>query len=121
MELPKVNVVRDGEDAGHLKDCLAVFGTDYVWTKSELWSAKEFRDNILPKARLALNYVAEASSTEIAKGLEEKDVNVTYGGMRLKPVIVSTSSRIFKDIAYKRFWFSKWVAKYKGTSKLRYM
>ena len=120
MKVTTVNVVRDREDVGQLKDFLAVFGTDYVWTKSELWSAKKFRDNILPKARLALNCVAGASSTEIAKCLGEKDVHVTYGGMRLKPVIASTSSLIFKDVAYKRFWFSKWVAKYKGTSKLRY-
>ena len=121
MELRTVNVVRDREDIARLKHYLTSIGADYVWTENELRTAKEFRDNILPKARLALNCVGGSSSTEIAKCLETKGVHVTYGGMSLKPVVASTSSLIFKDITYKGFWFSNWVEKHKGTSELRDM
>ena len=121
MELRTVNVVRDREDIAQLKHYLASIGADYVWTENELRTAKEFRDNILPKARLALNCVGGSSSTEIAKCLDTKGVHVTYGGMSLKPVVASTSSLIFKDITYKGFWFSNWVEKHKGTSELRDM
>ena len=103
MELRTVNVVRDREDIAQLKHYLTGIGADYVWTENELRTAKEFRDNILPKARLALNCVGGSSSTEIAKCLETKGVHVTYGGMSLKPVVASTSSLIFKDITYKGF------------------
>ena len=121
MELRTVNLVRDREDIAQLKHYLTGIGADYVWTENELRTAKEFRDNILPKARLALNCVGGSSSTEIAKCLETKGVHVTYGGMSLKPVVASTSSLIFKDITYKGFWFSNWVEKHKGTSELRDM
>ena len=106
---------------GQIKHHLAGIGADYVWTENELRMAKEFHDDILFKARLALNCVRGSINTEIAKCLEPKGAHVTYGGMSLKPVIASTSSLIFKDITYKGFWFSNWVEKNKGTSELRDM
>jgi len=34
---------------------------------------------------------------------------VTYGGMSHKPVTVSTSALIFKNIQLKGFWLTKWL------------
>uniref|UniRef100_A0A453KFH7 Alcohol dehydrogenase-like C-terminal domain-containing protein n=4 Tax=Aegilops tauschii TaxID=37682 RepID=A0A453KFH7_AEGTS len=34
---------------------------------------------------------------------------VTYGGMSKKPVTVSTSSFIFKDLSLRGFWLQKWM------------
>ena len=93
----------------------------YVWTENELRSAKEFRDNLLPKARLALNCVGGSSSTELSKCLEKGGVHVTYGGMSLKPVTAATSSLIFKDITFRGFWMSRWVEEHTGTSRLTEM
>jgi len=109
MGVITVNIVRDREDISQLKEYLKKIGADYVWTESELRSAKEFRENSLPKARLALNCVGGSCSTEISKCLENRGVHVTYGGMSLKPVTASTSSLVFKDITFKGFWFGKWV------------
>lgn len=35
---------------------------------------------------------------------------VTYGGMSKKPVTVSTSSFIFKDLSLRGFWLQKWMS-----------
>ena len=106
---------------GQIKHYLAGIGAGYVRTESGLRMAKEFRDNILFKARLALNCVRGSNNNEIAKCLEHKGAHVTYGGMGLKPAIASTSSLIFKDITYKGFWFSNCMEKNTGTSELRDM
>jgi len=119
MQLFTVNIVRDREDIGELKEYLYGIGADVVWTEKELRTAKEFRDNIFPKARLALNCVGGESSTEISKCLERGGCHVTYGGMGLKPVTASTSSLIFRDLTYKGFWFGKWVVKHAGTPALQ--
>ena len=121
MQLTTVNIVRDRDDINELKSQLKEMGADHVWSESELRSAKEFRNGILPKARLALNCVGGSSSTEISKCLEDRGIHVTYGGMSLKPVTASTSSLIFRDIAYKGFWFGKWVTEHQGTTELKDM
>ena len=121
MGLVTVNVVRDRDDIEQLKGYLSGIGANYVWTESELKSAKEFKNKILPKARLALNCVGGTSSAEICKCLEYRGVHVTYGGMSMKPVFASTSSLIFKDISYRGFWFSKWIEEHAETTQLNDM
>ena len=121
MDLVTVNIIRDRENVEELKEDLKRIGADYVWTESELRSAKEFRDNIIPKAKLALNCVGGSSSTEISKCLGSRGVHVTYGGMSLKPVTAATSALIFKDISFKGFWMSRWASEHAGTSELKDM
>ena len=121
MGFVTVNIVRDRDDIEQLKGYLRGIGANYVWTESELKSAKEFKNKILPKARLALNCVGGTSSAEICKCLEYRGVHVTYGGMSMKPVFASTSSLIFKDISYRGFWFSKWIEEHANTTQLNDM
>jgi len=121
LGLVSVNVVRDRDDIDKLKQYLIDMGANYVWTESELRSAKDFQNKTLPKARLALNCVGGTSSAEISKCLEHKGVHVTYGGMSLKPVMASTSSLIFKDITYRGFWLSKWIEKNSDSTQLKDM
>ena len=121
MGLRTVNIVRDREDIDKLKEYLKSIGANYVWTESELRSAKEFHNKTLPKARLALNCVGGTSSAEISKCLEHRGTHVTYGGMSLKPVLASTSSLIFKDIIYRGFWFSKWIEEHTDAPELKDM
>ncbi|EPS60461.1 hypothetical protein M569_14344, partial [Genlisea aurea] len=35
---------------------------------------------------------------------------VTYGGMSKKPITISTSSFIFKDLSLRGFWLQKWLS-----------
>jgi len=121
LGLVSVNVVRDRDDIDKLKQYLIDMGANYVWTESELRSAKDFQNKTLPKARLALNCVGGTSSAEISKCLEHKGVHVTYGGMSLKPVLASTSSLIFKNITYRGFWLSKWIEENSDSTQLKDM
>jgi len=121
LGLVSVNVVRDRDDIDKLKQYLIDMGANYVWTESELRSAKDFQNKTLPKARLALNCVGGTSSAEISKCLEYNGVHVTYGGMSLKPVMASTSSLIFKDITYRGFWLSKWIENNSDSTQLKDM
>ena len=121
MGLVTVNVVRDRDNIDELKGELKKMGADFVWTEQELRASKEFRDNVLPKARLALNCVGGSSSTELSKCLGKGGVHVTYGGMSLKPVTAATSSLIFKDISFRGFWMSRWAGEYSGSTELRDM
>ena len=104
-----VNIVRDRPNIDELKDDLKKLGADIVWTEEELRKAKEFRENKLPKPKLALNCVGGESSLEILRTLDHKGVHVTYGGMSMKPVTVPTATLIFKDISVRGFWMSQWI------------
>ena len=91
-----VNIVRNRTDITELKEDLTSLGADTVWTEEELRKTSDFRDRIIPKAKLALNCVGGQLSTEILKCLDKRGCHVTYGGMSLKPVISPTSALIFK-------------------------
>ena len=65
---------------------------------------------------LALNGVGGASSATLASMLSENGVIVTYGGMARQPVSVPTGTLIFKNIAARGFWLSKWLAKEKAAA-----
>lgn len=63
----------------------------------------------LPAPVLALNCVGGESATELARLLGNNGTIVTYGGMSKKPVTLSTSSLIFKNINVRGFWLSRWT------------
>ena len=89
-----INVVRNREDIADLKTRLGQLGATIVLTEEEARLA--WRD--LPRPRLAFNCVGGASGTELCKALAEGGVQVTYGGMSLKPVTAATSHLIFKVV-----------------------
>lgn len=109
MKIKTVNIVRDRENINEVKDELFQLGADIVWTEEELRKATDFREKRIPRAKLALNCVGGKSSTEILQCLGHQGAHVTYGGMSMKPVIVPTSSLIFKDISVRGFWMSRWI------------
>ncbi|XP_059082840.1 enoyl-[acyl-carrier-protein] reductase, mitochondrial-like [Tigriopus californicus] len=111
-KLHTVNIVRARDNIDALKHQLQNLGADFVLTEEEFRKWTEIREGRLPKPRLALNCVGGSSATELSKCLSNSAVMVTYGGMSLKPVTVATSGLIFKDIAIRGFWLSRWLSEH---------
>jgi len=57
---------------------------------------------------LALNCVGGETATHMTKLLEKGGTMVTFGGMSLKPVTISTSAAIFNDVTLRGFWMGEW-------------
>ena len=98
MGVKTVNVVRDRENIQEMKAKLEALGGDLVLTEEELRASQLWKSKELPKPRLAFNCVGGASGLEQAKILENRGVQVTYGGMSRKPVTAATSHMIFKAV-----------------------
>ncbi|KAK6926860.1 Alcohol dehydrogenase-like, C-terminal [Dillenia turbinata] len=58
---------------------------------------------------LGFNRIGGNAATFVMKFLRQEGTMVTYGGMSKKPVTVSTSSFIFKDLSLRGFWLQKWM------------
>ncbi|XP_036334326.1 enoyl-[acyl-carrier-protein] reductase, mitochondrial-like [Rhagoletis pomonella] len=108
-DIKSVGIVRDRPDIGPLKDYLKSLGATEVLTEEEIRASPLFKEKHLPIPRLALNCVGGKSATEVARHLEDKGVMVTYGGMSREPVVASTAALIFKDIAFRGFWMTRWT------------
>ncbi|KAL2899329.1 Enoyl-[acyl-carrier-protein] reductase mitochondrial [Bienertia sinuspersici] len=111
-----INIIRDRAGADEVKDKLKKLGADEVFTESQL-EVKKVKDLLgtLPEPALGLNCVGGNSATLILKFLRNEGTMVTYGGMSKKPVTVSTSSFIFKDLSLRGFWLQKWMSMDKAT------
>lgn len=72
-------------------------------------NVKGFLDN-LPEPALGFNCVGGNAASLVLKFLRQGGTMVTYGGMAKKPVTVSTSSFIFKELSLKGFWLQKWIS-----------
>ncbi|KAK6234746.1 hypothetical protein SCA6_010083 [Theobroma cacao] len=79
-----INIIRDRAGSEEVKERLKAFGADEVFTESQL-------------------------EVKNVKGLLGGTM-VTYGGMSKKPITVSTSSFIFKDLSLRGFWLQKWLS-----------
>ncbi|MCX8513282.1 MAG: 2-enoyl thioester reductase domain-containing protein [Chthoniobacteraceae bacterium] len=60
---------------------------------------------------LGLNAVGGESALGMAKALAEGATLVTYGAMSLQPLRIPNGLLIFKDLAFRGFWVSKWFQK----------
>jgi len=113
LGLTTINVIRDRDFGlqGELIERLKGYGANIVVTEEYL-KGHEFQRLIsdLPKPKLALNATGGSSATELARNLGEGGVLVTYGGMSRQPIVLPTGPFIFKDIALRGFWFSRWIA-----------
>uniref|UniRef100_A0A0A9WK09 Enoyl-[acyl-carrier-protein] reductase, mitochondrial n=1 Tax=Lygus hesperus TaxID=30085 RepID=A0A0A9WK09_LYGHE len=104
-----VNIVRNRPDIDQLKEHLKCLGADVVLTEEELRATKMFKNGEMTPPKLALNCVGGKNAMEVLRHLSQKGVMVTYGGMSREPVMIPTSLLIFKDVAIKGFWMTRWT------------
>jgi len=100
--------VRDRPDFDALAEELRLLGASEV-LRSGSGRARRAAEPRLPPARLALNAVGGESAGELASMLGPSGVLVTYGGMSKRPLLLSTSSFIFKGLTAHGFWLTEWV------------
>ncbi|TXG73946.1 hypothetical protein EZV62_002525 [Acer yangbiense] len=106
-----INIIRDRAGSDEAKEKLKKIGADEVFTESQLEvkNVKSLLTNV-PEPALGFNCVGGNSASLVLKFLRQGGTMVTYGGMSKKPVTVSTSSFIFKDLSLKGFWLQKWMS-----------
>ncbi|KAF8402787.1 hypothetical protein HHK36_010878 [Tetracentron sinense] len=109
--IQSINIIRDRADTEAVKEKLRKLGADKVYTESQL-EVKNVKDLLgdLPEPALGFNCVGGNSASLVLKFLRQGGTMVTYGGMSKKPVTVSTSSFIFKDLVLRGFWLQKWMS-----------
>lgn len=106
-----INIIRDRVGSDEVKEKLKGLGADEVFTESQL-EVKNVKGLLanLPEPALGFNCVGGNSATLVLKFLRQGGTMVTYGGMSKKPITVSTSSFIFKDLSLRGFWLQKWMS-----------
>ncbi|KAJ0084783.1 hypothetical protein Patl1_30803 [Pistacia atlantica] len=111
-----INIIRDRPGSDEAKEKLKNIGADEVFTESQL-EVKNVKGLLanLPEPALGFNCVGGNSASLVLKFLRQGGTMVTYGGMSKKPVTISTSSFIFKDLSLKGFWLQKWLSSDKAT------
>lgn len=107
--LKSINIVRNRPDIDRLKEHLTSLGSDVVLTEEELRATKMFKNGEMVAPKLALNCVGGKNAMEVLRHLAPKGVMVTYGGMSREPVMIPTSLLIFKDVAVRGFWMTRWT------------
>ncbi|CAL0332265.1 unnamed protein product [Lupinus luteus] len=117
-----INIIRDSANpspgrAGvdEVKERLKNLGADEVFTENEL-EVKNVKSLLgdIPEPVLGFNCVGGNAASLVLKFLRHGGTMVTYGGMSKKPVTVSTSSFIFKELSLRGFWLQKWLGKDKA-------
>lgn len=103
-----INIVRNRPNITELKKYLECLGATYVLTEEELRSTTIFKDKKIDKPTLALNCVGGKNALEMLRHLQHSGCMVTYGGMSREPVIIPTSSFIFKNHSFYGFWMTAW-------------
>ncbi|XP_034478013.1 enoyl-[acyl-carrier-protein] reductase, mitochondrial [Drosophila innubila] len=103
-----VGIVRNRPEIAELKMMLECLGANAVLTEEEMRTCDLFKSGKLKRPKLAFNCVGGKSATEVSRHLDDRGVMVTYGGMSREPVTVATGPLIFKDIAFRGFWMTRW-------------
>lgn len=100
-----VSFVRRAEAAAALQQ----LGADHVVTDDDagLAAAKETLGGAT--AALAFNAVGGDSALRLMKLLREGGTHITYGAMGRKPVSISNSLLIFRDLRIRGLWVTRWV------------
>ncbi|XP_052190572.1 enoyl-[acyl-carrier-protein] reductase, mitochondrial isoform X2 [Diospyros lotus] len=106
-----INIIRDRAGSDEVKEKLKKLGADEVYTESQL-EVKNVKVLLakIPEPALGFNCVGGNAASLVLKFLRQGGTMVTYGGMSKKPITVSTSSFIFKDVALRGFWLQKWMS-----------
>lgn len=108
LKINSVGIIRDRPNVDNLVCYLKSLGATEVLTEEQCRSTKLFKTNQLSRPKLALNCVGGKNALEMSKHLDHDGIMVTYGGMSREPVIVPTSSLIFKDMQFRGFWMTRW-------------
>lgn len=105
-----INIIRDRAGSEDVKERLKKLGADEVYTESQL-EVKNVKSLLadIPEPALGFNCVGGNAASLVLKFLRQGGTMVTYGGMSKKPVTVSTSSFIFKELSLRGFWLQKWM------------
>ncbi|KAI5413296.1 hypothetical protein KIW84_057774 [Lathyrus oleraceus] len=105
-----INIIRDRPGVDEVKERLKHLGADEVFTENEL-EVKNVKSLLggIPEPALGFNCVGGKSASLVLKILRQGGTMVTYGGMSKKPVTVSTSSFIFKELSLRGFWLQNWL------------
>ncbi|CAH8267556.1 unnamed protein product [Arabidopsis lyrata] len=106
-----INLIRDRAGSDEAREQLKALGADGVFSESQLnvKNVKSLLGN-LPEPALGFNCVGGNAASLVLKYLREGGTMVTYGGMSKKPITVSTTSFIFKDLALRGFWLQSWLS-----------
>ncbi|XP_055833142.1 enoyl-[acyl-carrier-protein] reductase, mitochondrial-like [Solanum dulcamara] len=106
-----INIIRDRAGSDEAKANLKQLGADEVYTESQL-EVKNVRGLLgnIPEPVLGFNCVGGNAASLILKFLKQGGTMVTYGGMSKKPITVSTSSFIFKELTLTGFWLQRWMS-----------
>ncbi len=99
-----LNVVRRGGLEAELRS----IGADAVLEAGETLVSQIAEITGREDPRLGLNAVGGESALALAKTLAESGVLVTYGAMGLQPLRMPNGLLIFKDVAARGFWVSRW-------------
>ncbi|KAL0436500.1 UNVERIFIED_CONTAM: Enoyl-[acyl-carrier-protein] reductase, mitochondrial [Sesamum radiatum] len=110
-----INIIRDRAGSDEVKQKLKKLGADEVFTESQL-DVKNVKSLLadIPEPALGFNCVGGNAASLVLKFLKHGGTMVTYGGMSKKPITVSTSSFIFKDLSLRGFWLQKWMSSEKA-------
>ena len=108
LKINNIGIIRDRPEADKLVSYLKSLGANEILTEEQCRSTKLFKSKELRKPKLALNCVGGKNALEMCKHLDHYGVMVTYGGMSREPVLVPTSSLIFKDLQFRGFWMTRW-------------
>ena len=118
MDVRVVSIIRRGSRTPDAIDALreylmSIGGVDRVLVEEDLQDGEMLR-SVISELRdkppvLALNAVGGTSSLLLLKLLDKGGTHVTYGGMSKKPVYVSASQLIFKDVKVHGYWQSRWI------------
>ncbi|CAL1352974.1 unnamed protein product [Linum trigynum] len=111
-----INIIRDRAGSDDAKEMLKKLGADEVFTESQL-NVKNVKSLLtdLPEPALGFNCVGGNSASLVLKFLRQGGTMVTYGGMAKKPVTVSTSAFIFKELSLRGFFLHNWLGSDKAT------
>ncbi|KAL8236540.1 hypothetical protein R6Q59_017621 [Mikania micrantha] len=105
-----INIIRDRPGSDEAKEKLKKLGADEVYTESQL-NVKNVKGFLSDAAEpvLGFNCVGGNAATLVLKILGHGGTMVTYGGMSKRPVTVSTSSFIFKELSLTGFYLQNWM------------
>ncbi|VVB11123.1 unnamed protein product [Arabis nemorensis] len=105
-----INIIRDRVGTDVTKEKLKALGADIVVSESQL-NEKNFKSHLgnLPEPVMGFNCIGGNVASLVVKTLREGGTMVTYGAMSKKPITVSTTSFIFKDLSLRGFWLHRWM------------
>ncbi|KAH7720047.1 oxidoreductasezinc-binding dehydrogenase family protein [Aphelenchoides avenae] len=110
-----INVVRNRPDIEQLKVELKKYGADEIYTEEEAssgFSGLSFKQALpeIQGARLALDCVGGEASLLVSSTLGPGGALVNYGAMSGKPLQVSPTALIFKNVKVHGFWITSWYS-----------